>query len=66
MLFLRVSGLAVAFRQAFLKGRLLREAPSEVCESLDAPVLVSPGAGGREAGSRVGVKGQGRGNSVLW
>lgn len=43
-----MSGLAVAFRQAFLKGRLLREAPSEVCESLDAPVLVSPGAGGRE------------------
>ena len=48
MLFLRVSGLAVAFRQAFLKGRLLREAPSEVCESLAAPVLVRPGAGGRE------------------
>ena len=43
-----MSGLAVAFRQAFLKGRLLREAPSEVCASLAAPALVHPGAGGRE------------------
>lgn len=51
VLFLRVSGPAVALGQAFIKGCLLREAPpppSEVCESLAAPALVCSGAGGRE------------------
>lgn len=47
VLFLRVSGPAVALGQAFLQGRLLREAPSEVYVSLAAPALVRPGAGGR-------------------
>ena len=40
VLFLRVSGPAVALGQAFLQGRLLREAPSEVHVSLAAPALV--------------------------